>query len=141
MKVKFIDKEGSAHLKLNSIYEAEDASKECFAIFAGGEKLGFFSKERFKILFPEEEIMAEIKETEARLSVLREELANLQKPKVGRKYLHESGDKYILVEVNGEFVLACFDGSFSYLGGTYGNPTKNIKEVFRGLEDLFSLIK
>lgn len=145
MKAKFLEK-GWLTMTEGKIYDVkpdhDDADMYLVTDDEGSETC--FLKTRFKLFSTLEEKSAEIQETEARLAVLKEELADLQTPKVGQKYLHASGDKYILTQIEGKFCLICYsveDGNEDYIGRGYSCLEGKANDAFLGSSKALTLIK
>lgn len=140
MKAKFLE-DGWAGMTGGKIYKVEQNRTDGALFYVTNDRghVDQFLKCRFRVIDSDvEEKTSEIKETEARLAVLKKELADLKSPKVGQKYLHKlSQSKYILAEGDERFALVCYDGEDS---GTIYHLAEDISSVFYGNEDCFKLI-
>jgi len=87
-----------------------------------------------------QEARSTIKELEKQISSIEKELADLSAPKVGDKYEHEAGNKYLVVKMNGLFSLICYYGKERALGLPYSHFTKEIKDIFACFEYKFTKI-
>jgi hypothetical protein len=112
MKAKLL--EDYSDLIKGQIYTVEDYGGQFYDVVFPKGKIGVY-KWRFEVVQPSpiEEKTAEIKETEARLAVLKKELAELTEPKVGQKWLNtNSNSKYILASTtSNKFALVCYEGA------------------------------
>lgn len=90
-------------------------------------------------LSPIEEKKKQIQEAQNLLDNLNKELEELKTPKVGDKYNHTFGCKYILAEVNGQYAFICYDGTEN--GQSYTKKLHNtIDEAFSGHHQYFKKI-
>ena len=144
MKAKLIcQTSGISQMTYGKIYDVEVCDdKKYWVVNDEGARIDLY-KSRFEVVSPIEEKTAEIKETEARLEVLKKELAELKEPKVGQKYSHRYMDeKYVLAEVgwpnDKEFALVCYEGK--NVGRTYDYPVESLRSAFCKNEEFFTLL-
>lgn len=140
MKAKFTDTNyGFNSMIVGKIYDVEQHEKEnCFSVVdEEGHRIGVF-KSRFKVVSSIEQKTAEITELKEKLDKAEKELAELTAPKVGTKYLHRVGGKYVLADLKGKFGLVCFEGREV---GTVYSLQDSPKSAFCGNDHAFTPIE
>lgn len=139
MKAKLIDKNISG-LTHGQIYDAEQSptfSQSYSIVNDNGVKTDYW-KSRFVLVDLIKKKSAEIKETGARLAVLKKELADLQPPRVGQKYKHKYDNyEYVLAKIDNKYALVCYSGDDV---GLIYHLADSLKAAFFGNEYAFTLL-
>lgn len=112
-----------------------------------GEEYDFYLSSSF-VALPEDPIEEKEKEIEAarkilqeaenKVSILEKQLAALKAPKVGDKYEHHRGSKFIVTNIQGQYSLVCYEGDDA--GMIYGSLVEKINDVFAGFNHKFTKI-
>lgn len=120
-------------------YELVSESEYSYKVMLDCENKYEVYKYRFTKLSLIEEKQEEIQTAKIYLAELENELQELTAPKVGQKYLNESGNKYILTGCNNKFALVCYEGDSA--GIVYAGRFFNTeKEAFSNCKSCFTLI-
>jgi len=114
MKAKLLEE--YQNIPAGTIVEVHDCSKKygCSEFYDLATPNGLVGMYKWRVellpLSPIEEKENAIQEAQNLLDNLNKELQELKAPKVGDKYHHTYGGKYILVEINGQYTFICYDG-------------------------------
>jgi hypothetical protein len=82
----------------------------------------------------------EISDAKINLEKLEKELAEMTLPRMGQRYLNETGNKYVVTKSNNMFALVCYEGDVKGLiyGGKFHD---NVANIFCNCENCFTLIE
>jgi hypothetical protein len=144
MQAKYVSNDKFSAFKNNTpetIYEVFDSKSDsaCYEVYLFGEHLGGWHKSRFKII-SEPTLEQQLQTAKNKVAEIEAKI-EAAKPKVGQKYRHRNGSIWMIVQVNGCFVLICIEDNRAIdTGKAYGGIHSNIDYVFDGFDHNFTLI-
>ena len=111
---------------------------DCWLVVGdNGKQLDFYKFRFEEPLTDLQEKEEELEQAKQKVAQLQKEIEELKAPKVGQRYSHRTGDKYVVAKLEGSFSLVCYEGLEA---GTIYGTAKSVEKVFFGNDCCFKLI-